>query len=524
MTMTIHGMGGSFIPRRGPDTRKRRRGPEEANAGAALTAPPAETSVHDSWLSEQSRAEIAAVAQAIQVAETATEIVEMASGGLSQISAWLAAMRGEIEQAVALDSGGGKSPASHAAHQRAMGQARDEIAGLVNSLQFGRLRLLDGGLGCTGMAFGDGLDFVRGSPRARASSPEGYPVWIRQEATRASALVPMATVPLDLAPGRTRDPPRLVIEENGLRAEFASAHGQNLEQIAAGLQQAAQAAGLAVVVEEGPGGQLLLCHIKHGAAHGITLTSSVPGVFSHPDGRPLRIENGQDVVGSINGEPAEGEGQILTGMAGNRTTDGLAVRFTGNLPVAADTRFVADSLERLGMGLGPDEMTDWHLMGRVILVQQPFVLRFGAPGSQTVLIRLDSMHPRSLGLGVENASNFRSLAELRLGDGRMATSALNVLTQAEEEVRQAQARLEELRGTALKESLSKLRDDAERQRQIHTNIADGQGASQVAHDLRDFMQEKGPAALHAQMQPLPGTMVRLLTDEVARAPRLGREC
>lgn len=523
MTMTIDGMGGSFIPRRGPEERKRRRRPEEPHSGAAASAQAAETTVHDSWFSEQSRAEIAAVAQAIQMAETATEIVEMASGGLSQISTWLAAMRGEIEQAVALHSGE-ESPASHAAHQRAMEQARDEIAGLVNSLQFGRLRLLDGGLGCTGMAFGDGLDFVRGSPRARASSPEGYPVWIRREATRASALVSMDMAPFDPVPGGRRDPPRLVIEENSLRAEFAPAPRQNLGEIAAGLQQAVQAAGLAVVVEEGPCGQLLLRHIKHGAAHGITLACSIPGVFSQPDGGPLRIGNGQDVAGSINGEPARGEGQILTGMAGNRTTDGLAVRFSGNLPVSAESGLVADSLERLGMGLEPDEMTGWHLMGRVILVQQPFVLRFGAAGSQTVSIRLDSMHPRGLGLGVDNASNFRSLAELRLGDGLMAASALKVIVRAEEELSQAQARLEELRGGALKESLCRLREDAERQRQIYTNIADGQGASQVAHELRNYMEEKGPAALNAQMQPLPGAMLRLLTDESARAPRLWRDC
>lgn len=528
MTMTIQGFGGSYVPDRRPNAGKRRRASEteELAAGASTQL---DSNLRKSWSSEQSRAGIAAVAQAIQAAETAKEIVEVASGGLGEISNWLAAMRREIEQAAALatadeDTAGEATAGDNtarrlAAHQSVMAQSREELAELVNSVQFGRMRLLDGGLGCTGNAFGEGLDFVRGSAQSRASSPEGYPVWIRQEATRASALVPV-----ELTPAQRRRPPTLAIEENGLRAEFTPQPGQALGDIASGLRQAAEAGGLRVVVEEGPCGQLLVRHMKYGAAHRITLGSPIPGVFSHPDGTPLLIDNGQDVVGSINGEPGLGEGQILTGCAGNRTTDGLAVRFTGQLPISEDTELVMESLDRLGMGLSPEEMSEWQLMGRVILAQQPFMLRLGAGERQVISIRLNSMHPRRLGLGVDNASGFRSLADLRLNDAATAHSALLVLTRAEEEVQRTRTRLEELRGPVLTGSLAGLRAEAERQQHIYTNIADGQRARQVARDLSSYMQSRGPAALIAQMQPLPGAMVRLLTDEAAQAPGLGREC
>ena len=36
----------------------------------------------------------------------------------------------------------------------------------------------------------------------------------------------------------------------------------------------------------------------------------------------------QDVAGTINGETAEGKGQLLTGKTGNATTDGLVLRVT----------------------------------------------------------------------------------------------------------------------------------------------------------------------------------------------------
>jgi hypothetical protein len=166
-------------------------------------------------------------------------------------------------------------------------------------------------------------------------------------------------------------------------------------------------------------------------------------------------------------------------------------------------------------------MSDWHLMGRVILAQQPLELRLGAGKEQAVSIRVNSMHPRRLGLGVENAVGFRSLADLRLGDAERAQSALLVLGRAEEEVDQAHGQLEQLQSSVLKTSLAKLRGDAERQRQIFTNIADARRAQQVASDLRNYMQSQGTAALLAQMQPLPGAMVRLLTDETAQASRLG---
>ena len=106
--------------------------------------------------------------------------------------------------------------------------------------------------------------------------------------------------------------------------------------------------------------------LRAGAASG-QATARTPATAYYsadPGGSPRRIDNGLDVVGAINGEPAQGEGRILTGCAGNRTTDGLAVRFTGKLPLSEDGGLVAESLERLGMSLTLEDMSDWHQIGR----------------------------------------------------------------------------------------------------------------------------------------------------------------
>ena len=84
--------------------------------------------------------------------------------------------------------------------------------------------------------------------------------------------------------------------------------------------------------------------------------------------------------------------------------------------------------------------------------------------------------------------------------------------------------LAELRGSVLAENLARLRKEAERQQAFFTNIADPMRARQVARALGSHMQSQGRLALSAQLQPLPGAMMRLLTEDAAQAPRLGREC
>ena len=215
---------------------------------------------------------------------------------------------------------------------------------------------------------------------------------------------------------------------------------------------------------------------------------------------------------------------MLTGCAGNRTTDGLSVRFTGKLPATGGNAPRHESLVRLGITGEPHEFCEGHLVGRVILAQQPLILRLGIADSQTIAIRLNSMHPSRLGLGVETLCGFRSLAEVRLGNAAETESALRVIEAAVREAEQAAGRLAELRGSGLAENLARLRKEAERQQAFFTNIADPMRARQVARALGSHMQSQGRLALSAQLQPLPGAMMRLLTEDGAQAPRLGREC
>ena len=517
MSLTINGLGGSYTPRHRAPPRNARRGqpPPEAESGAG--APPHELG-QGIWQPEQSRAEVAALTQAIQATETAGKIVGAAAGGLSKIADWLAVMRGQVERGIELAEAAAGPPPDLTANQRELDAARSEIAELVDSALFGRLRLLDGGLGCTGKAFGEGLEFVRAPPEVRSSSPEGYAVWVSQEATRASALVQLEQA--SLSGGQA---PWLAIEAEGGRAAYAPRPGQNTQEIVEGLNRQVREQGLEVVLACTAGDLVLVHHNKYGSAHRLSLHSSLPGVFSLPDGRPLPVDNGLDVEGSINGEPATGQGQILTGCAGNRSTGGLAVRFSGKLPATGAVAPRHASLERLR--IAPEEgEQEGHLVGRVIVAQQPLVLRTGAGGGRAITIRLNSVHPSRLGLGVENESDFRSVDDVRLGGAAELHSALQVLRRAEQEVSEALRGLADLSGSVLVESLSRLRAQAEEKQSLFTNIADARGAQLVASALRAHMQSQGQLALQAQTSPLPGAMMRLLDGDTAQGYHLGREC
>ncbi|MCZ6629531.1 MAG: hypothetical protein O7E56_15020, partial [SAR324 cluster bacterium] len=90
MGLTITGFGGgAYTPGRRDLPRRAPRAKPPPDTGAGHDAAQLEQ-VQAIWLPEQSRAEVAAVNQAIQATETAAEIVMAAKEGLSRISTWLA--------------------------------------------------------------------------------------------------------------------------------------------------------------------------------------------------------------------------------------------------------------------------------------------------------------------------------------------------------------------------------------------------------------------------------------------------
>jgi len=80
-----------------------------------------------------------------------------------------------------------------------------------------------------------------------------------------------------------------------------------------------------IEASDGGSGQLTISHEEYGASKGFTIAQSADYL-----GIVAQEYIGQDVQGTINGEAATGDGQVLTGDSGNNNTDGLVMKYTGS--------------------------------------------------------------------------------------------------------------------------------------------------------------------------------------------------
>ncbi|HVL37976.1 MAG TPA: flagellar filament capping protein FliD, partial [Fimbriimonadaceae bacterium] len=80
------------------------------------------------------------------------------------------------------------------------------------------------------------------------------------------------------------------------------------------------------------GGTLKITSRRYGTTGNFTVESNLAAASDNSGigmGSPGTSEAGVDVAGTINGEPATGNGQFLTGSNGNATTEGLQIQYTG---------------------------------------------------------------------------------------------------------------------------------------------------------------------------------------------------
>lgn len=107
-----------------------------------------------------------------------------------------------------------------------------------------------------------------------------------------------------------------------------------------------------LVASKDANGQLVLTSKLYGSKAAFTVVSDQEAANNNTGigTTPISVQ-GQDVAGTINGEPATGDGQFLTGNSGNATTDGLQIRVTatttGIIGTVTVTRGIADQVFQL---------------------------------------------------------------------------------------------------------------------------------------------------------------------------------
>lgn len=188
------------------------------------------------------------------------------------------------------------------------------------------------------------ISFVSSTDKTKASPLGGYEVVITQVATRATAT---ASVAQTAASTETEtltfsgalfgnDPVNLVISAGSTQQDIVNQINNDPR-----LRNRVVAS-----VEDG---KLVIRAVNYGSASNFSVVSD-KAAASNNSGigtTPINAE-GQDVQGTINGEPATGRGQFLTGNSDNPNTAGLQIRVTATTPGTYGrvhfTRGVADQV------------------------------------------------------------------------------------------------------------------------------------------------------------------------------------
>lgn len=189
------------------------------------------------------------------------------------------------------------------------------------------------------------ISFVSATDATRPSPLGGYEVVITQVATKANATAGVAQTSARTTSETLTFSGSLFGNET---YSITLDPGTAIDDTIARINSDPRLKNL-VVASKDANGRLVIEAKNYGSAGSFRVVSNLTaGVDNSGIGTDGIDAVGLDVAGTINGEPATGRGQFLTGNSGNPNTDGLQIRVTATAPgtygVVHFTRGVADQV------------------------------------------------------------------------------------------------------------------------------------------------------------------------------------
>ena len=441
-------------------------------------------------ISEQMRAQIGSISQAISNAEIAVSAVQTTEASLDEVNRLLVGMR---QLAIHAANEGANDFNMLEADQLEIRNSLDSINRISEMAQFGTRKLLDGSRGVNGVAAGKGLTYIQASTKTKASPDTGYEVRVTQGATRAQlhgGELPMTEE------GKVVTGIDLTLQEAGRVARYTTKAGDDLNIVINSLQHEANLNGLQLdvepkdfIIENGapkPVGGWTITHRDYGSAKTFTVVSSVPGVLSKEEGVPEVVNNGKDIQGTINFQIAEGEGNELTAGEGT-VADGLRVSYSGPTPEDLNTP-----------------------VGRVSVTQNSLIFQVGPNAGQKVSISLDKVSAQSLGRNVPNESGFRSLDDITVLNPQGAQDTMRLVERAIDGVNRVRAQLGAVQKNALESQLRSLAISREELTNAESVIRDADMAAELSEFVRNQVIAQSSMAMLGQAHQAPRNVLTLL--------------
>jgi len=459
-------------------------------------------------ISEQMRAQIAGLNQAIDNSETAVSMVQTTEANMSEISNLLTSMR---QLAIHAANEGVNDEVMLEADQKEIENALMTIDRIASQAQFGNKRLLDGSRGAFGTTTGDDLEFVGASLNTGDSREHGFEVKITQAATKANVIGSTAITAELVKAGET-----LTVIENGKMATYTSNADDTAETMVQNLRSEIIRKGLELDIDLNAEGRIEIKHHEYGSHPTFQVSSSTAGVLSQQADQIESAKAGLDVKGTINGESAVGKGQILTGVKGAACVDGLAVRYYGEgknqlIPpdcVVADLPVEGEAGQ--AQAQRPEVPPEGVAVGRVFVAQNSMRFQVGANHNQTVGVSVKAANPENMANGIANKSNYQSLADVDVRSFQGAQDAIKMIDAAINQIASDRGELGAFQKNTLESNLSNLRVANENLISSESLIRDVDMAKEMATFTRNQIMTESATAMLAQANQLPANVLQLL--------------
>lgn len=469
-------------------------------------------------ISENMRGQIAGMEQAIDNSETAISMVQTAEANLSEVSSLLTSVR---QLAIHAANEGVNDEVMLQADQNEIDNALQTIGRIASQAQFGTKKLLDGTNGASGSTTGADLEFINASLNTVDSHANGYEIRVTQSATKAEARGTEMFTQEQVDNGET-----LTVIENGKTATYTTNSDDSIETAVQNLRSEIRKNALNLDVNLTEEGTISVTHQQYGSNHGFQVSSSTAGLLSTEAGEIELAEAGLDIHGTINGETAVGKGQVLSGIRGAEHTEGLSIKYTGevnNPDMEADIQAANEAsgeeiaeeeveFDEDGNPIEPppEERYEGEVVGRVFVHQNSMKFQVGANTGQTVGLSVNSTKPETLSKGIENESGFKNLADIDVRTFQGAQDAITLIDHAINEIAETRGDLGAFQKNTLESNLNNLRMANENLINSESVIRDTDMAAEMAAFTKTQIMSQSATAMLAQANQAPKNVLQLL--------------
>ena len=429
-------------------------------------------------ISEQMRAQIASVIQAIDNAQTGVSMVQTTEAVLDEVNRLLVSIR---QRAIHAANEAANDINMLEADQFEIKNALESIDRIAQFAQFGKKKLLDGSNGVNGLAAGDNVNFVRANEDTKSSGPEGYAINVNQAASRAT-FTTLEAVTQELIDSEVR----ISVGENGRVANLTTKQGEDVFVIMRKLQNAMDLDGLLIDVSKTEDDRLVFTHRKFGSEESFSVVSDRAGFVGESTSSPTFVDNGMDIAGTINGQLASGLGRILTG-AGGTDADGLKVAYEGPTPSDPSTP-----------------------VGRVQVSQQSLVFQVGPDAGQKVSVALNSVNTRTVALNVVNDSGFTNLSEANVLTPQGAEDTMRLVDKAIDDITVVRGALGAVQKNSMESNIRSLNVSREELIAAESVIRDADMAAETSDFVRNQVLMQSGLAMLGQANQLSKNVLSLI--------------